>query len=37
MEWPMTEVLGEGSLETATLSTDKAGEKKWIPSKYTHY
>ena len=28
MKWPTTEVLGEGSLETATPSRDKAGKKK---------
>ena len=30
MKWPTTEVLGEGSLETATPSRDKAGKKKGI-------
>ena len=28
MKWPTTEVLGEGSFETATPSRDKAGKKK---------
>ena len=27
MKWPTTEVLGEGSFETATPSRDKAGKK----------
>ena len=30
MKWPTTEVLGEGSFETATPSRDKAGKKKKV-------
>ena len=33
MKWPTTEVLGEGSLETATPSRNKAGKKKQGMSK----